>query len=358
MIALEATENHLVEVFDEVRRGRPVMVIGRRHGGDRGVLVAAADRLSLDTMNFMVGRARGPLYAMLAAQRLAELRLTPASASGGVTPPGGYFLPVNWSGCTTTGLSATDRLETIRRLAAADSTPADFFAQGQVTPIGARAGGVLERAGYTEAAVDIVRLASLSPAAAGCLVLSGDGNLADLAQLRQFAGEHDLAMVSIGDIITHRRTHECVLKRTHEVSAPLQAGAFRAMGYRDRYEPGEHLALLIGDLDADDGAVPVHLHAECVNGDVFGSTSCDCSRRLTGALEHLSTLGRGVLIYMRAAKGDTARFVHRPLLTGADAITVDDRVPEEMDQARDGVVRSILTDLGINERAQFLDVSS
>ena len=214
----------------------------------------------------------------------------------------------------TTGISAADRAETLRRLANPDSTPGDFTRPGHVVPLRAKEGGVLVRAGHTEAAVDLARLAGLRPAGVLCEIVSEDDptDMARSPELRRFADTHGLHMVSIAQLIEWRRKHETLVERVVETRLPTDFGLFTAIGYRSTVDGIEHVALVVGDPSDNNGEnVLVRVHSECLTGDVFGSRRCDCGQQLHASMKAVQEEGRGVVLYMRGHEGRGIAFPPR-----------------------------------------------
>jgi 3,4-dihydroxy 2-butanone 4-phosphate synthase/GTP cyclohydrolase II len=249
------------------------------------------------------------------------------------------YVPVDVRAGTHTGFSAADRAATIRALIDPVSAPDDFRIPGHVTPIGCRTGGVLERAGHTEATVDLMRLAGRTAAAVVCPLLAPTGDAATPEDACRFAADHGFPLVWIEDIVRYRRWLEDVIERVGETLLPLPEGRFRAIGYRDPYVRGEHMALVLGDLDGSP-SVAVRVHTECLGGDALGFAGCGCRAHLHESMREISDLGTGVLLYLRAAGGDAARLRHVFALAGPD------KVPD-IGRPNDGVAISILRDLGV-----------
>ncbi len=245
-----------------------------------------------------------------------------------------------------TGLSAADRVATVKALADPTSRPEDFRVPGHVFPVGARAGGVLERLGHTEAAVDLARLAGLSHAALTCSVLTEDGTTATLDETHAFAARHGLVVLQIADIATYRREVEPVIERIGQASLPIPEGRFLALGYRDRFEAGEHIALVAGDL-TEAGPVMIRVHADCLAGDVFGVLACECKAALQRSIEKIAQHGRGVLLYIRTPGGDGGRLRHLDPALEPALVEADKKAAAT---AISGVALSMLKDLRVTSR--------
>jgi 3,4-dihydroxy 2-butanone 4-phosphate synthase/GTP cyclohydrolase II len=339
----ERTLTLMAHALRAVAAGEMVIVTGDRHSGFVGALVIAADRLTPDQVNFLITEARGPVYTTMDAQRLDALGLEVIRPGGANRRRPAIHVPVDYRPGTTTGLSTVDRARTIRALADPDSRAEDFRVPGHVLPIGARAAGVLERPGHTEAAVDLVRLAGLTPAAVTCSILNAAGVTASVQEIGAFADEHGLTVLQIADIAAYRRQREDVIERVGGAVIPMPEGRFLALGYRDRHEMGEHMALVMGDLEQS-GPIMVRVHTECLAGDVFDFTGCECGAALRTSIEEIAEHGRGVLLYVRAPGGDRARLRHlEPAMT--PALEAADR--KAAATAVNGVALSMLKDLGI-----------
>jgi 3,4-dihydroxy 2-butanone 4-phosphate synthase/GTP cyclohydrolase II len=339
----ERTLTLMAQALRAIAAGEMVIVAGDRHSGFVGALVTAADRLTPDQVNFLITEARGPVYATMDAQRLDALGLEVIRPGGANRRRPAIHVPVDYRPGTTTGLSTADRARTIRALADPDSRAEDFRVPGHVLPIGARAAGVLERPGHTEAAVDLVRLAGLTPAAVTCSILNPAGMTASVQEIGAFADEHGLTVLQIADIAAYRRQREDVIARVGGAVIPMPEGRFLALGYRDRHEMGEHMALVMGDLEQP-GPIMVRVHTECLAGDVFDFTGCECGAALRASIEEVAEHGRGVLLYVRAPGGDRARLRHlEPAMT--PALEAADR--KAAATAVNGVALSMLKDLGI-----------
>jgi len=344
LLEQQRTTRVVDEALRAIAAGKFVIVTGDRHAGFVGALVAAVDLLTAEHLNFMITHARGPVYATVDAELLGALGLEVIRPGGATKRRPAVHVPVDYRPGTTTGLSTADRVATIRALADPSSRSPDFRVPGHVLPIGGRAGGVLERPGHTEAAIDLVRMAGLTPAASTCSMLGESGMTATIEEIRAFADQHGLLVLQIADIAAYRREREAVIERLGEALLPIPEGRFVALGYRDRYESGEHLALVTGELH-DPGPIMVRVHTECLVGDAFGFLGCDCRELLRESIEEIAEKGRGVLLYVRPPDGDRARLRH-----------IEPAIPPELEHldqqaaatAVIGVAISMLKDLGID----------
>jgi 3,4-dihydroxy 2-butanone 4-phosphate synthase/GTP cyclohydrolase II len=314
--------------------GRMVVVVDAADRENEGDLVMAAQFVSPSDVHFMATEGRGLVCVPMTSARLGALRIDPMVAHNSDPAGTAFHVSVDARSDTTTGISASDRAVTIRALAEPRSRAEDFSRPGHVFPLAARDGGVLERAGHTEAAIDLVNLAGLEPVAVICEIADSDGEMARMPALLEFAERHQIPMVTIAELAAYRRRTERLIDRVGQARLPLPQGEFTAVGYRDRTTGHEHLALVHGDSTATD-YVPVHVHSECLSGDVFGSLVCDCGTQLQRAFELIVDNGAGVVIYLRDG--------HNQSLRCAPA-----------GQRLDDIETQIVADLGINPDAVAL----
>ena len=339
-----ATVEHAVA---QVAAGRPVVVLDDADRENEGDLIVAAEKIEATTMAFLVRHTSGFVCAALPIQECERLALPPLHHDNADRFGTAYRVTVDAVTGVTTGISARDRAHTVRLLASASARPVDFSRPGHVVPLAARPGGVLERAGHTEAAVDLARVAGLRPVGVLCEIVSArePGRMARSDELVQFAADHGLALITIADLAAHRRATESRLERVVGTRLPTSAGRFRVAGYRNALDGGEHIAVVAGRPDGID--VPVHVHGECLLGDVFGSRRCGCARRLDAALCELERRGRGVVVYLRGTRSP---------LTALSALQgVDDAGVQRLGAGADtscawldpDLVLEILADLGV-----------
>jgi 3,4-dihydroxy 2-butanone 4-phosphate synthase/GTP cyclohydrolase II len=290
------------EAVAAVAAGRLVVVVDSPDRENEGDLVMAADCVTPEAVNFMAVHGRGLICVSLTQERLCELRI-PAMVQD-VSDPlrTAFHVSVDHRTRTSTGISARDRAATIMALVDPCARPDDFTRPGHMFPLGSQPGGVLTRAGHTEASVDLATLAGRTPAGVICEIATPDGEMARLPFLMRFAAEHGLPIVSIGDLIAYRKKQLQLLTRTGEAVLPLEAGTFRALAYRNELKGVEHLALLYGDLSRRTAPL-VRVHSECMTGDLFGSRRCDCGPQLDLALRRIVNEGAGALIYLRGHEG-------------------------------------------------------
>ncbi|RYD35075.1 MAG: bifunctional 3,4-dihydroxy-2-butanone-4-phosphate synthase/GTP cyclohydrolase II [Verrucomicrobiaceae bacterium] len=286
------------EVIAEIQSGRLVVVTDDEDRENEGDLIGAASLLTAESVNFMITQGRGMLCAPVSQEIAEKMGLGPMVARNREQFHTNYTVTIDASHGITTGISARDRARTIRLLSEPDSMPSDFVQPGHISPLVARPGGVLRRAGHTEAAVDLARLAGLPAAAAIIEILSPDGMPARLPELREFAKTHGLKITSIAALIEYRRHLETLIVREQVITMPTDYGDFDLYLFRSTIDGQEHLAMVKGPVD-DGEPVLVRVHSECLTGDVFGSRRCDCGWQLQNALQRISDEGRGVLLYMR-----------------------------------------------------------
>jgi len=308
-------ERTFVTRFDSIERavadiaaGKAVVVVDDEDRENEGDLIFAAEKATPELVAFMVRYTSGYLCVPLSGEDCDRLGLPPMFATNQDKHGTAYTVTVDAREGIGTGISASDRAATMRLLADPDTGANDFTRPGHVVPLRAKEGGVLRRPGHTEAAVDLARMADLRPAGVICEIVSqkDEGAMAQTDELRVFADEHDLALISIADLIAWRRKHEKHVVRVADARIPTSHGTFRAVGYQSIYDEVEHVALVRGDIsgpDADGSDVLVRVHSECLTGDVFGSLRCDCGPQLDAALEMVAAEDRGIVLYMRGHEG-------------------------------------------------------
>src|SRR2546430_5401727 len=285
------------EAIEEIRHGRFVVVVDDPDRENEGDLVIAAQFATPDAINFMATHARGLICLCLTGERCDELGLHPMTEHN-ETPLGTAFtVSIEAREGVTTGISAHDRARTVQ--VAIDPTKGrrDIVQPGHVFPLRARSGGVLERSGQTEAAVDLARIAGLNPAGVVCEVMNDDGTMARVKDLVPYCERHGLKMVTVADLVEYRRRHEKLVERGPSARIPTSYGEFTAIAFREKLTGKEHVALLLGDVDGAENVI-VRVHSECLTGDVFHSLRCDCGEQLEQALAQIQREGRGVFLYM------------------------------------------------------------
>lgn len=289
--------------IDDIRNGKAVVVVDNEDRENEGDLIFAASHATPELVAFMVRHTSGYICVAMEDERADELNLPPMVARNEDARSTAYTVTVD-AATGTTGISATSRSETITRLADPARGPEDFTRPGHVVPLRAVKGGVLARNGHTEATVDLARLAGLEPVGALCEVVSTENpaDMARLPELRSFADEHGLALISIEQLIDYRRRQEKQVELTVATQLPTKFGPFTAYGARGLIDASEHIALVCGDVTGED-EVLVRVHSECLTGDVFGSLRCDCGPQLEASLRLIQEAGRGVVVYLRGHEG-------------------------------------------------------
>ncbi|MEU9753645.1 bifunctional 3,4-dihydroxy-2-butanone-4-phosphate synthase/GTP cyclohydrolase II [Streptomyces althioticus] len=292
------------QAIADIAAGRPVVVVDDENRENEGDLIVAAEKVTEEIVAFMMTECRGMICAPMTGEELDRLRIPQMVERNSESMRTAFTVTVDGSAAhgVTTGISASDRATTLRLLASGTSGPDDLVRPGHIFPLRARPGGVLERDGHTEAAVDLARLAGLRPAGAIVEIAGEDGRMLRLPELVPFARKHGLSIISIEDLIAYRRGSEPTVRREAEVRLPTAHGTFTAYGFRSTVDGVEHVALVHGDL-GDGADVLVRMHSECLTGDVFGSQRCDCGPQLDASLDRIQEEGRGVVVYLRGHEG-------------------------------------------------------
>ena len=285
------------EAIEEIREGRMVVVVDDEDRENEGDLTIAAQFATPEAINFMATHARGLICLCLTEERADELGLRPMTDHNEAPLGTAFTVSVEAREGVTTGISAADRSRTIQVAIHPDSTPRDLVQPGHVFPLRAKPGGVLERIGQTEAAIDLARLAGLNPSGVICEVMNDDGTMARVDDLIPYCASHGLKMVTVADLVEYRRRHEKLVERGASVRLPTEFGEFTAVAFREKLNGKTHVALVKGDVDGAENVL-VRVHSECLTGDVFHSLRCDCGEQLEQALAQIEAEGTGVLLYM------------------------------------------------------------
>jgi len=286
------------ETIEDIKAGKLVIIVDDEDRENEGDLALAAEKVTTEAINFMAKHARGLICMPITGERLDELRIPLMVGENTSKFSTAFTVSIEAKHRVSTGISAADRAETIKAVINPKTKAEDIARPGHTFPLRAKDGGVLARAGHTEAIVDLAKLAGLYPAGAICEIMNEDGSMARLPQLEAMAEKHGIKIVTVADLISYRLRHERLVHRVAEAKLPTSHGDFTAIAYKSDIDPDEHLALVMGDISTEE-PVLVRVHSECVTGDIFGSLRCDCGEQIALAMQSIAGEGRGVFLYMR-----------------------------------------------------------